>query len=100
MLPINLPDSTNTYPWFYQYLSLILPIPIPDSTNTYPWFYQYLSLILPLHIPDTTTIYPCDHYYLNLMRDLKLALISVNSKIKYLTSQLIPVNIENAGPDL
>ena len=34
------------------------------------------------------------------MPDLKLALISVDSKIEYQTSQLIPVNIENAGPDL
>ena len=40
------------------------------------------------------------HYYLNLMPDLKLALISVDLKIQYQTSQLIPVYIENAGPDL
>ena len=56
--------------------------------------------MLPIHIIDATNNYPYSHYYLNLMPDLKLALISVDLKIKYQTSQLIPVYIENAGPDL
>ena len=34
------------------------------------------------------------------MPDLKLALIYVDFKIKFQTSQLMPVYIENAGPDL
>ena len=83
-----------------QFIYLMLPIPIPDSTNTSPWYYHYISLILPLNIPDTTNNYPYSHYYLNLMPDLKLALISGDSKIKNQTSQLIPVNIEITGPDL
>ena len=47
----------------------MLPIPIPDATNTYPWYYDYLSLALPIHIPDATNTYPYGHYYLNLTTD-------------------------------
>ena len=78
MLPINLPDSTNTY-------SLILLLHIPDTTTKYSWCYQYLSLQSLVSKPDAW---------------LKTCTDFCRLEKKYQTSQLIPVNIENAGPDL
>ena len=81
-----LPDSTNTYPWFYQYLSLILPIPIPDTTTKYSWCYHYLSLQSLLPKPDA---------WLKTCTDF----CGLENEISNLTAKT-SVYIENAGPDL